>query len=545
MGKFYAADLFSGAGGTSTGMIMMLKQMGYAESDIELVAINHWSLAIQTHIANHPFVRGLCQNVDAVQPLEVVPGGRLDLLVASPECIFHSKARGGKPINDQRRASAWQVIRWAETLRIQNILIENVEEFKDWGPIYDDCNCGAGVDAEIKAHTKSCHYLKPIPEMRGKTFLAFVGALESLGYNVTHRVVTCADFGDPTTRRRLFILASKGKRPTWPDPTHVKKSGNDLFSANRPTWRPAREIIDWTLKGESIFSRKKPLKPNTMRRIMKGLIKYSGLPFVLPDEGVNRGNAPRSIDDPLQTVTASRGAGHLVEPFLVAYHSDKEGAERVNSVDAPLPTVDTSNRFGLVEPYIVKLYNTNVGSDIDQPLPTVTANSNHLWLADPYIVSYYGKSNAGSVEDPLPTITADSQHLYLAEPYIVACNHGDAPNRSHSIDDPFPTVTGVDAWAVCEPYLVKYHGTGGPVSLDEPLDTVTTHDRFGLVLPLVNGDKVLVDIRFRMLQPHELSAAMSFPKGYKFVGTRGDNVKMIGNAVPVQTAKALVGALLS
>ena len=540
MKKFFAADHYCGAGGSSTGMILALKELGYTEDEIDLVAINHWPIAIKTHSENHPWARHLCQNVDTVQPLEAVPGGVLDLLVASPECIFHSKARGGKPIDDQRRASAWQIVRWAETLHIKHILIENVEEFKDWGPIYWDCNCGAGVDADAKLHTKKCHYLHPIPEMKGKTFMAFIGALESLGYNITYRILVCADYGDPTTRKRLFILAKKGVRPVWPDPTHAKKANEGMFSPSK-SWKPARDIIDWTIKGESIFGRKHPLKPNTMRRIMKGLQKYSGLPFVI---GQQSGAAPRSVSDPLPTV-AGAGAISVIEPFLVAYHSDKEGAERVNSIDAPLPTVDTSNRFGLVEPYIVKLYNTNVGSDINNPLPTVTATSNHLWLAEPYIVSYYGKSNAGSIDEPLPTVTAKSQHLYVAEPYIVACNHGDAPDRSHSVDNPFPTVTGVDAWAVCEPFLVKYYGAGVAASLDEPLDTVTTNDRFGLVLPLVNGDKILVDIRFRMLQPSELSAAMSFPKSYKFTGNRRDTVKQIGNAVPVQTAKALIGALLS
>jgi DNA (cytosine-5)-methyltransferase 1 len=537
--KFRGADHFCGAGGFSTAMIAALKELGYKEDEIDLVVINHWPLAIQSHTANHPWARHLCQNVDAVQPLEVVPGGRLDLLVASPECLWHSKARGGKPINDQRRSSAWQIVRWAETLHIKNILIENVRELLDWGPIYQDCDCGAGIDADIKLHTKKCRYLKPIPEMKGKTYLAFIGALESLGYNVSHRVITCADYGDPTTRARLFIMATLGRRPVWPEPTHAKTPGVGMFTPSKH-WKPARDIIDWTLKGESIFGRKHPLKPNTMRRIMKGLMKYSGLPFVI---GQQSGAAPRSVSDPLPTV-AGAGAISVIEPFLVVYHSDKAGAERVNSVDAPLPTVDTSNRFGLVESYIVKLYNTNVGSDIDQPLPTVTATGNHLFLADPYIVSYYGKSNAGSVDEPLPTVTAQSQHLYLAEPYIVACNHGDAPNRSHSVDQPFPTVTGVDAWAICEPYLVKYNSTGGPLNLDDPLDTISTHDRFGLVLPMINGDKVLVDIRFRMLQPHELSAAMSFPSSYKFAGNRGDKVKQIGNAVPVQTAKALIKGML-
>jgi DNA (cytosine-5)-methyltransferase 1 len=216
-----AADLFCGAGGTSTGLHMAAQNLGF---HLKLLAINHWNVAISTHSTNHPWADHLCESMDNVDPRKVVPGGQLDLLVASPECTHHSRARGGKPISDQSRSSAWHVLRWAEALYIENILIENVPEFMDWGPIDKDN--------------------QPVQKLKGKTFLAFLEALRSLGYNVDYRVLNAADFGDPTTRKRLFIMARREKPVLWPDPSFSKEGGKDLFSQTKP-WRPARDIIDW------------------------------------------------------------------------------------------------------------------------------------------------------------------------------------------------------------------------------------------------------------------------------------------------------------
>jgi DNA (cytosine-5)-methyltransferase 1 len=503
----YAADLFCGAGGTSTGLVRALKKRGYTTEDIDLLAINHWKVAIATHTANHPWAVHKDSNLDDIDPRKVVPGGYLDIMVASPECTHHSRARSGKPKSDQSRASAWNVIRWCEAVNIQNVLIENVPEFREWGPLYEDCNCGVGIDKDIKQHSKKCHWQTPILKLKGRIYRAFLSSLRAMGYSVSDRVINCADFGDPTTRKRLFILARKGKKVNWPEPTHHKTGGADLFG-KRQTWKPARDVIDWTIPGKSIFDRKKALSVNTMRRIMRGLEKYSGLPFVI---GQQSGASPRSVSDPIPTVA---GAGAI----------------------------------SLVQPYLVKMY---------------------------------GESNAGSIEDPLPTVTAQGQHLYLVEPFIVACNHGKDENRSFSIDNPMPTVTSVDAWGMVQPFIVSYHGasyeggervrsvddpmptvatnnqfglvepfiveyygTGQAKSINEPLDTITSKDRFGLVLPLQDGSRAIVDIRFRMLQPHELSAAMSFSKDYKFFGNRSEKVKQIGNAVPGKTAEALISALL-
>ena len=253
MKKIIAADLFCGAGGTSTGLVKACEESGV---EVDLIAINHWDVAIATHSANHPEAKHLCTSIDSVDPRKVVPGGRLNLLVASPECTHHSNARGGRPMSDQSRASAWHIVRWAEALYIDNILIENVREFENWGPL--------GTNG------------RPLKSKRGETFRAFLTALESLNYSVDYRILNAADYGEATTRERLFVQARKRpKQIAWPDPTH-SRDGEPTFFGKRDKWRPAKEVIDWSIASQSIFSRKKPLAPATMARIEAGLRKFGG-----------------------------------------------------------------------------------------------------------------------------------------------------------------------------------------------------------------------------------------------------------------------------
>lgn len=459
-----AADLFCGAGGTSTGLIQAADKLGL---DVQLLAINHWSVAISTHSANHPAASHLCENLDNVDPRKVVPGGYLDLLVASPECTFHSRARGGRPIQDQSRASAWHILRWAEALYIENILVENVPEFVDWGPL----------DKENL----------PVGKLKGKTFLAFIDALKSLGYNVDYRVINTADYGDPTTRKRLFIMGRREKPVIWPVATYSKEGGVDMLRETQK-WRPAREIIDWEIQGESIFTRKKPLSKNTMKRIEAGLRKFSGLPFVIGQQSCA---APRSMGDPLPTI-AGAGAIALVDPFLVVLNGTKDGQLEgsVKSVEDPAPTVTGAKHIGLVEPFLVEYHGSSYEGgervrSVDDPMPTV-ATSNQYGLCEPFVVTLEHSSKKSSQP--------------VGEPFVVSTNHGPDWRRSYSVDNPMPTVTSVDAWGLVEPFLVKYNSTGGPESVDEPLDTVTAKDRFGLVVPLTDGRQAVLDIRFRMLQ---------------------------------------------
>lgn len=717
----HAVDLFCGAGGTSSGLIQAVISLGH---DIKLTAINHWDVAIATHTKNHEDVEHFCQSIDTIDPIKIVPGGRLQLLVASPECTHHSNARGGKPRSDQKRADAWLLMRWINNLYIENILIENVKEFESWGPLT----------------------AKGMPDKRykGEYFRQFIAALR-INYTVDYRVINCANHGDPTTRERLFILARRGhKKIVWPERTHASRkelakmaAQPDLFTEagnqKLKPWVPAREIIDWSLEGKSIFGRKKPLSPNTMRRIFKGLEKH-GLkkflvnlknkdrrdrsveeptftqatanhqgvcePFIVPFFGERDGQEPRTrdIDDPTPTVTThgrmgvcepfiipqfstpdtrdidepaptvtttSRGIGvvevepftlsverphtnrstgrsvdeplatvmgsprlgviegeiqpftisaggpelgaktveeplrtvltrdhqAIIEAFLVKFHGGKHGEDRNYSVDEPIGTPDTSNRFGVVEaepfvfnmahtsnddstmckdveqplqtvagkgmfglvetePFIVSAAhggNTNPARNIDEPLGSVLGSPKFgVVETEPFIVKNFGTGEEAqyrskSVNDPIDTILASRNHYSLVETdaFLVRMkNNQDVSD----VEDPLKTLTTKESYALAQPYIIKFYGNGeGSDDINDPLATVTAKDRFALCIPSIG---IALDIRFRMLQPHELAAAMSFPKDYEFTGNREQKVKQIGNAVPLETAKALCKCLL-
>jgi DNA (cytosine-5)-methyltransferase 1 len=548
----YAADLFCGAGGTSTGMAQACLELGVK---VDLLAINHWQIAIDTHTASHPWARHMCASVDHINPRDAVPGGRLHILCASPECTNHSIARGGRPINDQSRATAWHVLKWCQELYIDNVLIENVREFREWGPI-------AANGKRMKSH-------------KGETFRAFIAALESLGYRVEHRILNAADYGDPTTRERLFILARRGNKPIhWPEPTHSRNGGSELFGSRKP-YRTAREVIDWSLENQSIFTRKKPLATTTMARIIAGLQKFNPHlePFIIT---LRRHSAPRSMDDPLPVVSAQGTHHGLCEPFMV----NMKGKSTARDIDAPLATQTTQAHQYLCEPFVLGQQSCSAPRGVDDPLPTV-ATAGAISVVEPFVLPLNRPNDQPrSVSDPLRTVTATSSDMGFVEPVLLKVTHGkDDDGRPTTLDIPIPTLTAkngigmAEAFIVqsdqtgskgtcvksmddplgtivtkanmclVEPFITKYFGTALANSVNEPLDTVTTKDRFGLVQPEVDGYRL--DIRFRMLQPHELARAQGFPDSYKFTGTKSDIVKQIGNAVPVNLAKALILSLLA
>lgn len=320
------ADLFCGAGGTSTGILEACSDLGRS---VDLLAVNHWPTAVNTHTLNHPGVRHLCESLETINPVKAVGGNRLNLLSASPECTHHSLAAGGRPKNEQSRATAWHVCRWASDLTIENILIENVREFQNWGPL--------GANG------------KPLKKRKGETFNAFLNALRSMGFNVEHRVINAADYGDPTSRRRLIILARRGKTVVWPTISHGIA---DMISPELKPYRTAREIIDWSLKGKSIFRRARPLSTNTMRRIAAGLRKFGGVnaePFLVMLYGTNDG---RSVDRPAPTVTANGGHIGLAEPFIT--HITHHGPRNQHSVDSPVPTITAARVRAAWEPLPVE-----------------------------------------------------------------------------------------------------------------------------------------------------------------------------------------------
>ena len=343
MKELNIVDMFCGGGGESTGLIEAAHECGF---EINLSAINHWERAIETHAANYPSADHWCENVQHIDPTKLRAGKNTDLMWASPGCQHFSVARGGKPKVESMRSPAWEVLRFAEELRPKRIIIENVPEFQTWGPL-DDSG-------------------KQIQSMRGRTFTAFIAGLESLGYAVEWRILCAADYGAPTSRRRLFIQAVRidcGKHILWPAKRN-EKDGKLL-----PKWRAAEDIIDWNFPCQLISERKKPLAEATLRRIEYGIKEYWGnnaVPFL----AILRGQSKvESLKNPLSTISCS-GAHHmLIHPFIARYNG---GDDRVHSIKEPVPTLDTSNRYGLVKPFIAEYYGNGKTVPVSRPLPTLT-----------------------------------------------------------------------------------------------------------------------------------------------------------------------------
>ena len=512
-----------------------------------LTAINHWNVAVATHTANHPSARHLCASLDALNPRDLYKADELDAMWASPECIFHSRARGGKPINDQNRATAWCVVRWAEALLPSIIWVENVPEFEAWGPLIK-----VRRKIKIKGRTVSRLVSVPDPKHKGEIFLAWCKCLEALGYRVDKRTLCAADYGDPTTRRRLFIQAVRGHRKIcWPNPTHAPKGDKDMFGTRRP-WRSAAEIIDWKLTGQSIFERKRPLSLKTLQRIEIGLKKFGIKPFVFAmDHTGGHGNGVVSAESPVSTVTTKARHG-VVDPYLVKLR----GTNNAASIYEPAPTVTAGGtHLALAEPFLVQVAHGN-GKDkhgnerrvrsIKRPLGTVCGQRGDMALCEPMLLGQQSKSLLRPISKPVPTI-ATKGAIAIVEPFILPLEGYYCGNTPRSIKQPIPTVTSRGGGALCEPFLIKYYGTAKTRSIKDPLDTVTTKDRYGLVRLIVEirGEKYVLDIRFRMLQPHELAGAQGFPKDYKFSGNKTQVVRQIGNAVPCGLAKAIVLAAVS
>lgn len=475
------ADLFCGAGGESTGIVGALGELGHK---YDLAAINHWDIAIETHQRNHPTARHFQSDISHLNPHDVFsPRDRIDLLWASPECTHHSNARGGRPRSDQSRASAWLILKWLSELYVRRVIIENVPEFENWGPL--------GSDG------------KPLKSRRGATFQAFVSALQSMGYKVEWQNLCAANYGDPTTRRRFFLQAVRGRgRIEWPNHSHTSQP--DLFGCQ--PWVTAMDIVDWSIRGESIGERKRPLADATLRRIETGIRKYWGEwaePFIVILRGTSK---TRAIGEPLPTISAGGGHFGLVEPFVTRIDHRGSGDNSIDSLDVPLRTITGKNRFAMVEPFFVRY------------------NGSHAGKND-------GDNRSQDVDQPIGTL--DTSNRYgLIEPFIL---HQATPGRPRNMQEPFPTITTRSGHALVEPFLVKYFGSAREQSLKNPLGTLTTKDRYALV----QGDVFRLDITFRMLQPHELAAAQGFPEDYEFVGNKTEQVKQIGNSVPVGTAKAL------
>lgn len=493
-----AVDLFCGGGGTTTGA----EQSGRVKV---VYAVNHWQTAIDTHSRNHPDVQHVCMPIDAIDPRHDQTVPDFDLLLASPECTHHSIARGGMPVEDQKRATPWHVLVWAEAKRPRALSIENVREFREWGPLRQKRDKATG---KLLLRPDGRPWMEPDPKHKGETFRAWVKAIESLGYVVDHQLLNAADFGAATKRIRLFVTAVRAdlyrrRRLNWipwPEPTHA---GNH---------RAAFEIIDWSKPCPSIFERKRPLAEKTLQRIEAGLRKFVE-PFILT---LRRNMNGRDIRDPLATITAGAEHHGLAIPFFTQYHNGPDGESRNYGLHGPIPTLDTQNRYGLTVPFLVPHFGERDGQ----------SPRTHL------------------ITEPAPTVTGQGAGS-LVVPFIQTLTHG---GREQSILGPLPTITTAHRGehALTIPFITKYYGTGSVQPVDAPLDTITTKDRFGLAMvSLVRTMRELgvVDIGFRMLDVDELARATGFPEEYYFAGTKADRVRQVGNAVPPAFSKAICGTL--
>jgi DNA (cytosine-5)-methyltransferase 1 len=595
--ELLVADLFCGAGGSSTGLARACEELGVP---YRLTAVNHWDVAIATHTANHPDAKHLCRDVDQLRAGELAEGRRLDILWASPSCTEHSYAKGGHDVDDQNRVSAWAVTREVERYRPKIAFVENVPPFRNWGPVEPD----------------ERGRLRPIKSRRGETFRAWFASIESMGYTGRWWLINAAEYGEPQTRVRFFAcFTAPGVSFELPTPTHGPADSLEVAQGLRKRYVSAREIIDWGIAGESIFERKRPLSPNTMRRIEAGIRRYCSGALAEAFLVVLRNHADvSSLDDPTPTIVAGGTHVGLAEPELRPFVLGQHGGGVARGVDEPLPTVTTDGFVRVFDPIVVDVRH---GADaparnasIDDPLSTLTAK-NGLGIAEPFIVPQPNEQDPKSVEDPLGSITTTSRGVRLIEPFVVSyaerdgLGSGKDPNAGRSVDDPLGTVITRDRFGLAEPFVVSYYGdseAGGPHaprSVNEPIPTVTTANRFGVVEPylvahfgeredqaprthaiddplptvthrgagdlvepvveksvnniheaprgrvvMIDGKPYVLDVRFRMLQPSELSRAQGFPVGYTFTGTKSDQTAQIGNAVPVGVAYALIRSAL-
>lgn len=570
-------DNFAGGGGASTGIEMAT---GYSVD----IAINHDPEAIKMHKANHPNTKHYCENVWAVDPVKACKGHPVALAWFSPDCKHFSKAKGGKPKDKNIRGLAWVACRWAGLVRPRVIMLENVEEFKTWGPLG-------------RRH-------HPIKAKKGETFQKFVQQLTDLGYEVQFRELIAADYGAPTMRKRFFMIARcDGKPIVWPEPTHAPADSEEVKAGLKKPYVGAYTQLDFSLPCPSIFDTSeeikekygiravRPLAQKTMDRIARGFIKF-GLnnpkPFIIQcNHGGER--RPNDIREPMPTITGKHGYG-IVEPYMVQIGQTGFTKDRSKDVREPLTTIVSKNEHCLIEPMLAPYMGTNTtnhpGGNCRDPIHTITTgnqqclisptliqyhsetakdevrgqlieepimtvdSSNRYGLVTSFLHKYYdgGYKGAGeSMEKPLPTVTEWDHNSVVTANLIQMNNHCDG----RDMRDPIPTITAGDGhFGEVRAFLVKYYGQGTGQDLKEPLDTIPTHDRFGLVT-IKGVDYQIVDIGLRMLEPRELYGCQGFPDDYiidhDYTGKtypRSEQVRRCGNAVCPPIPAALVRANL-
>lgn len=509
-------DCFAGGGGASVGIEMALGKPVN-------IAINHDPEAIRMHMVNHPDTLHLTEDIFKVNLQKYVKGRHVDLMWASPDCTSHSKAKGGQPREKGLRILPWAVYKHAKSILPDVIVMENVEEIQQWGPLDENG--------------------RPIKERMGEDYQKFIKAMKSLGYEFDCRELVAADYGAPTTRKRWYaIFRRDGKPIVWPCPTH-SKTGTDGLQK----WVPVSTVLDFANVGKSIFGRKKPLAENTMRRIARGLKKFvlenpepfmiqvnhSGgfrgqsinepMPTIMTKHGFgmvtpmaapymlrnNTGAIGNKVENPLLTITTGWTGGHhgLVSPLLIQYHSETAKHEvRGQQVSEPVMTIDTSNRYGMVQAFLTKFYKSGTGQGMDEPIHTITTSPGHFGQVSVLTIEKDKLLAAGIDEETAQKCTWVSQ------------------------------------------FIIEYYGQGTGQMVTDPLHTIVTKDRFALITVL--GEKyVILDIFLRMLNPEELKLAQGFPKDYiidRDIDWKPypikEQVARIGNSVVPIMAQKLVEA---
>lgn len=576
-------DNFAGGGGTSTGLEAAFGR----PVDI---AINHDPEAIAMHRANHPHTKHLCESVWDIEPKDVTGNQPVGLVWLSPDCKHFSKAKGSVPVEKRIRGLAWVALKWASDCRPRLIMLENVEEFKTWGPI--------GKDG------------RPCKDRQGQTFNSFVRALRRQGYAVEYKELRACDYGTPTIRKRFFLIARRDGLPiVWPKATHGDPESKEVKKGNLLPWRTAAECIDWSIPTPSIFDTTeqikekygiraiRPLADNTCKRIAAGVMRYvvnNASPFIVKsNHTASYYNCFRGqqLSEPLQTVTQVPGFA-LVTPYVTKL----KGTNLGHGANEPVHTITAGgNHFGLVAPLLVKFRFNSQGVDITNPMPTITAGSfikrpggaghalgicapvltecantssprcmpaneplrticaqikgGHHALIAPFIAKNYTGVIGSDIAEPLHTVTS-TDHNSLVAPHLIVNTSGHAGGKT---DAPLHTVTTGGHHALVASFLSVYYGNEkNGQSVADPMRTVTSKEKFSLVT--VEGvDYQIIDIGFRMLQPRELFRAQGFGDDYiidKGVDEHGKTIKltktaqtrMVGNSVCPPLAQALVVA---
>jgi DNA (cytosine-5)-methyltransferase 1 len=600
-------DFFCGGGGAGTGLEMGL---GRAVT----VAKNHNPAAISMHTANHPAARHYTTDVFEGDPDEECGGKPVGWFHMSPDCTHHSQAAGGQPRKREIRNLSWIGLKWAGKKRPRVISLENVKQILQWGRLIAKRDKATGRVVKLSGDVAAPgevvpvgqQFLIPDPKQRGSTWRRFVALLEGMGYVVEWKVIRACDFGAPTSRERLFMIARCDGQPiVWPEPTHAKHP-----KKGQQKWRTAADCIDWTVPSKSIFGRKKDLAPATLRRVAKGLKKFvidSADPFIVPIANWS-GELAQSAHEPLRTVTAWPRGGSFAMASPIIAPATHQGSDRINDPAEPMPTITCANRgeLTLISPTLIQTgygeragqqprapgldqplgtvvagggkhalvsafmaqmnggFNTTDAKPLCEPMTTVTNTGSQQQLVSASLVHLRGNCDARDVADPLHTVSAGGTHHGLVTAFM---ERQFGASVGQAIDEPAPTITagGGGKSSLVElklspeheagalrvaAFLISYYGTENISGCDQPAPTITTKDRLGLVTVIIRDTPyVIVDICLRMLQPHELYRAQGFPADYIIDRgadgrkfTKTEQVHMCGNSVSPPPMAALARA---